>query len=159
LLYVGTSIGLVIFPSISGLIEDGNLDGIKRAVELAYNVCLLVMLPLVVASIIFAEKIITLLFGAEYVAAAWAFKILCVGCGFHTYSVVNFGVLNGLKRPGVAAKIMLWGASINILLNYVLIFYWGLLGAAIATTLVFLVMGVWSTWHVFFKELPKPLNT
>ena len=67
-----------------------------------------------------------------------------VAAGFWFYGVyhVAVNVLYGLGKTRMIAGYVLAGAVLNLLLNYYLIPVWGVVGAALATTLAFAFLAV-----------------
>jgi len=82
---------------------------------------------------IFKDDIILLLYGSEYVGSAiilsvhvWSGLFVFVGVAFSRYLLVE-------NLNGIALKRTLIGAIANVVLNYILIPSYGLIGAALAT--------------------------
>lgn len=127
-----------VFPAILKYKKAG--DNIYQ-IKLQNLFDLNVWLAIFVASpiYIFSESIISLLFGEPFVAAAPILGIHIWSCVF-----VFIGVVSGKWLVAENLQIFtfyraLTGAILNIVLNIVLIPYWGIVGAALATLVTYLV--------------------
>jgi Na+-driven multidrug efflux pump len=58
---------------------------------------------------------------------------------FQSFHIILGRSLQGIDRPDLAAKAGVVAIALNFFLNIAFVFYYGILGAAIATTLSFLV--------------------
>ncbi len=102
--------------------------------SMKYSAC--IVLPLGLGVGFFAEGIITILFGQEFIYAAlplWILLIARVIAG-STSSPVG-GSITGAGRPDIALKLNALSCGINIVLNILLIPRYGITGAAIATAI------------------------
>jgi O-antigen/teichoic acid export membrane protein len=68
--------------------------------------------------------------------------VLAVGSVFGTIGYINLNLLFGLGKPKLSSRITVATVTANVVLNAVLIPFYGIIGAAIATTASYLVM-VW----------------
>ena len=102
------------------------------------------MLNIILFSIfvLFPKEIITILFGTEYSIAAPALVILSMGL-FLNYSFI---LTNYIPTVANRTKLELLnissGAILNIILNIILIPKYGIMGAAVATSISFLLTSI-----------------
>jgi len=95
--------------------------------------------------VLLSPEIITQLFGKSYLAASVPLIVLMFGKILSAVEMVLKSLLSGLDKPDLRAKAVVIGLILNILLNVVFISAFGILGAAVATTLsVSLTAGI--TW-------------
>jgi len=99
-------------------------------------------------ALVFAEPIVTLLFGYAYAEASTPLRILALGSFFYGFFSVNSGVMQGLGRAALPMKILGAAALLDLLLNLLLIPLLATTGAAIATALSLSFAGVASTLAV-----------
>lgn len=92
-------------------------------------------LPAVVGGILLAAPLLTTLFGPEYAEGALAFQLLLPGTGLALLWKTVQNVLLAYDRLRTDMWITVAGTALNIVLNLVLIPYYGLAGAALATLL------------------------
>ena len=136
-----TSVATVIYPMISKMAAQSNMNGLKRTVSGAVNSISLLVLPASVGAMVFATPVVSLLFGrgafddraVEMTAAALFFySIGMVGVGYREILSRAFYSLQDTKTPMINAAI---GMVLNIILNLILSRYIGIAGLALATSI------------------------
>ncbi len=142
---VVSSVSSVFMPMVSELWTRKKYDKVRTAMRLAYRYIFLFGLPFLLSFVIFSDVIIRLLFGEEYLFGNLAFKILLLGIIFNFLLEINKSYLVGIGRPKNVFNIVLFGAVMNIVLNLILIPSLNILGAAIATSVSYLSMSVYSS--------------
>lgn len=131
----------------------------KRVVEImnkTSNALFLIAIPSIITCLIFSKEILLLFAGFEYVTAAPVLQI---------YSLIIFGVLvitlAGTRTYIARQKeqklfcILICGAVLNIIFNYIFIRVYGIIGAALATmcayvVVMFVELTLEKTWHYIF---------
>ena len=99
-------------------------------------------LILAILLIVFADRVLGL-FGSEFVAARGEMTVLILG------QLVNVGagsvgyLMKMTGHHNQCAYVFGFSAILNLLLNAILIPFWGIMGAAIATALS---MAIWNIW-------------
>ena len=133
---VPNAIGTVAYPAISEYQAKNDFQAINTLVDKVtkYSACLLIFAGMAV--LFFAKDIVFFIFTPEFSPAVLPLTILIIG-------TVTFGTLKslgaifaGVGRPDLTLKITAIGALGNVFLNLLLIPLYGIIGAAIATTLV-----------------------
>lgn len=89
---------------------------------------------------IFAEPVIGLLYGKDYMAAASALRIVVWYYGFSTMATLNQVYLANDNKNQYINRFCFSGMVLNIILNFVMIPQWGINGAALATLLTHIVI-------------------
>lgn len=89
--------------------------------------------PLVAGTIILAEKIVLLIYGAQYINSIPALKIMVWTAAFVFYNIFLTGIMKAANLQRLMVKIQLIALAINVILNIVLIHSYSYLGAAITT--------------------------
>ncbi|WP_432800419.1 polysaccharide biosynthesis C-terminal domain-containing protein [Poriferisphaera sp. WC338] len=113
--------------------DDGRLDLVVRAarvvglVVMLFGCCFLILSPYVVP----------LLFSPKFVPMIPVMLILMPGIWIRTIGKTLFPYFNGTNRPGIVSKATFINLLVNIILLFVLVKPFGLLGAAWATTLAY----------------------
>lgn len=92
--------------------------------------------------IVFSKQILNILFGTEYIQSSSALIILVIGTFIYHLTLTCNNVLSVLKRTKTIFLITFIGATLNIILNLYLIPDYGLIGASIATSISFSLMGL-----------------
>jgi len=133
----------ITFPATSELWARHDHTALENMMRksMKYSACIIV--PLGLALAFFAKDIIRLLFGPEFVVASTTLSVLLIAKTMRGGTVVPIGnVLAGIGRPDLNLKIELMAAGMNVGLNVLLIPRYGILGAAVATTVSLVVAGV-----------------
>ena len=128
-------VNMVIEPSISSLYTEKKIIQLQGVLTKSARLTLALAIPSAVFLVLFAEPVLSFVFGQDYIAGATPLIILCFA------QLVNAGagsagkILNmtGFEKEGAWG--MGIGAVLNILLNLILIPKWGAEGAAVGTGL------------------------
>jgi stage V sporulation protein B len=105
-----------------------------------YTAC--VVLPTGLGVGFFAKDIVTLIFGDSFVYAVLPLQILIIGTVIFGLVKAIGSSLAGIGRVDVNLKITAFGAMVNIILNFLLIPLYGIVGAAIATITSFIIIAL-----------------
>ncbi len=144
-LYFGSSISAAVFPMVSELSAKNSFKKISDGVKLLHKYSFVAIIPPAIILLIFSKKFISLFFGLEYASGYFAMQILMIGMLFYVVAGINNSVISGLGKPKTVAKIILFAAIINTIINFILIPKYGIGGAAFSTTLSYIIVFVLST--------------
>ncbi|MEM4239789.1 MAG: flippase [Candidatus Woesearchaeota archaeon] len=139
-LFLVYAVSAVATPLISELVALKKRKELRNGIELLHKHLFIAVVPMAVALIAFPEIFIRLFFGEKFITAAPALQILGVGIVFYTIAYANLSTLFGLGRPEYTTMVMLVTAVANIALNWLMIPPYGMVGAASATGLSYLLM-------------------
>ncbi len=89
--------------------------------------------------ILFAKDIVTLIYGLEYVEAGAILSILMFGAFIYAFYFFPVKSINYKRKNLYTAILAVVVMLINVLLNYIFIVEYGIIGAGIATTLSYLL--------------------
>lgn len=103
--------------------------------------------------IAFNEFLATFLYSGEFFAAWKYVPILLVATLFNGLALFQGCVFTAIKKTKIISSSTLLGAGVNTVFNFILIYYWGGIGAAIATFLGYL-----TTWIVRTVWLKKYIH-
>lgn len=145
------AIATVNFPEISNLTENNNIDKVEYIIEESIPISLIIVIPSFVGALIVGEETLGIVFGAQYVAASGALIVLMLDQVTESIQVIVGRALQAIDEPGLAAKATIIGVFINIILNFFLVSFIGILGAAIGTFVSSLVAD--SLHYKYLKEL------
>lgn len=150
LLAVASPLFVILLPEISALYHAKRLDEARSLTATVSRIMLAVSVlgTIVVATL--AKPALDILFGSN-LASAWpALAVLAVGLAASGLANVNLQVLGAIGRVGRRALITNAAVAINVVLNALLIWHYGYLGAAIATTMTYLLL-----YGLSIKELGR----
>ena len=126
--------GAVIFPVMSKFYKNDE-KLLLISFEKSMKYITLIILPLVIATMIYSSDIIHLIYGAEYYAASSALSIL----GWTVFLLYIAGACNALLNAShkeiTVTKMYAIAAIFNVALNFIMIPYFSYNGAAITTVL------------------------
>lgn len=91
----------------------------------------------------FAKELMLLLSNNKELLEAWRVSIILLFCALARFSGQMLGVgIIMAKKTGYSSAILVIGAIANITLNIIMIPHWGILGAAVATLIIFVLMAI-----------------
>jgi putative peptidoglycan lipid II flippase len=139
------SISTVLYPMISKMAAEDNMNGLKASISEAISVINLLVIPATIGAMIFSKEIVTLLFGRGAFTpeaiemtggALFYYSIGMIAFGLRDILSRAFYALQDTKTPMINATI---AVVINIILNIVLSKYLGIGGLALATSIAAIV--------------------
>lgn len=139
-----------LFPLVSNLYHEKNINKINEILTAIYNIGFVIFIPISIYFILFANQIIEIMFGQEYIEAAKILLVLSIGMFFMSFTLINFTILDAIGKIKTKNKIYYFAALINIILNLILIFKLKAIGAAIATTIVYIIL-MFTTLSILVK--------
>jgi len=164
-LFFGRATTTILFPMASELWARRDYQRLTAGIKLIYTYSFLLAVPLILTAGLFAEEVIILLFGKEYIAGRLALQILLGGVLFYIITFSNHSIISAIGKPIVVTKIVVVAALVNVVLNLILIPKLGIVGAAIATAVSYFstfllstimmrkIMKMSSPWKKWFKTL------
>jgi len=145
------------YPVLSRAIKETK-EKLQKVWEKQMEVMILLAVPLMVAGITLAPKIINYIFGLEFAPSIFAFQILLLTAGMmFLYSSFHWilVIVNQQKKLFWA---VLLGAIVNVILNLILIPQFSLYGAAISTAIThFLILFLLIRFTLKFTTI-NPFN-
>lgn len=122
----------VMIPIISKLFRDNKTDEIIETWKLSIEKATVLLVPVVIFCLIFADDIIIVFFGTKYSPAIIVFQVYMLQW---LRAVVIFGgVMGAIGLEKQLFKNTVIITVLNVILNYFMILKFGILGAAITTT-------------------------
>lgn len=127
------------YPVLSRLFMEQKED-FQKTWNYQMKIMTILAIPLTIGGIVLAPRIIDLFYGQSYASSALAFQLLIVMTGiiFLYESFRQTLIISNLQ--GKIFWIVLSGAAINIILNFILIPKFSLYGAALATVVTSIVI-------------------
>src|SRR3989344_1604106 len=144
-IHVSRAISAIVFPISSELSFKKDFKNLAKGISLLHKYTLALMIPLIFILFAFADHYLLIFFGEEYIVGTLAFRILLVGSMFFIIASVNNIIISSMGQPKTVTKIILISALLNVVLNLFTIPSFGINGAAIATSLAYLLILIIST--------------
>jgi O-antigen/teichoic acid export membrane protein len=152
------SIGLIYMPVLSELYARGKMDEIRRNYSILTKWLSLTIFPFFLILFLFADTIVTFLFGQEYLFSANALRILSLGYMIHNLAGQNTSTLIGIGENQFIMYSSLVVATVNIVLNIILIPLMGIEGAAIATAIALFSTNIIKCLKIYSKIGASPMS-
>lgn len=128
------AVSSVYFPIFSQAHATSKSGAVALLKESIYRMVFLVF-PVMTGVIFFANDLMTLWLGAAYVGqSANILRILALGMMGNCLAFMPFAYLQAIGRPQVNAKLHLWEVPFYVLLLWLLLHQYGIIGAAVAWT-------------------------
>ena len=152
--------GLIIAQSFYPAISKASLEAKKLEKLCDYRIIIAIFMaiPISLAGIILAPKLINFIYGAEFFPSIFAFQILIIMGGLLLLIRAFNEILIILDKQIKVFWIALFGAIINIILNFTLIPKYSLYGASISTLFTMIIMLIF--YYTSTKKFTsiKPIN-
>ena len=84
-----------------------------------------------------------------YVAGASALAILSIGMTFYSIFAISTSIIQGIGNPRIPMYILVGGAIVTGILNWIMVPYMGIAGGALATSIACLLMMLPCVYFVF----------
>lgn len=143
-------------PHIAHLYAMGDMRRLQQMVTRSSQGVLLLTLPVVLVLVVFGKPLISLLFGPRFESAYLPLVILCVGQLVNAATGSVRSILNMTGNERDSTRSLLIGSIVNVALNLTLTPLWGMVGAAIATSLTLIV---WNTLMLQAVRRRTGINT
>lgn len=130
----GSSISETLFPEFSQLEQRGNEREIVDLVGKSVQYTGMFVIPGLFGGFLLAERLLRL-YGPEFVAGTQVLFLLIIAVLVFDYQKQLTNVLKGMDRPHLDFRVNGVFIGSNVLLNVVLIYLFGWVGAAVATAL------------------------
>jgi O-antigen/teichoic acid export membrane protein len=137
------AIQTITYPATSEYWANNNHSALQIMIDKSIKYTACVLLPIGLGVAFFAEDIITVIFGEGFVYAVLPLQILVVGTvGYGIAAKAIGGSTSAIGRPDINLKVVFVSAFVNIILNLLLIPRFGIIGAAVATTVSLSVVSI-----------------
>ena len=132
------SINSIASPKFAEMFANNDMIGLKKIVRQSTKMIFWTSVPLVVVFFMFPEFLLGL-FGKEFEVGVTAFIFLSCGKLFSSFSGSVGNILQMTGNQNILAKILLFAAILNIVLNLYLIPKYGIDGAALSSVISIVV--------------------
>jgi len=143
----------IFMPVITELYAREKYNDMKDTYSAVIKWVLSLAFPIFLLMALFADDIIRILFGAEYVTGAEALVLLALGFFISTVLARASGIITAIGRTKITMGCYLIGSAANFCLNLYLIPLFGIKGAAMATALSVVFLEV--LYFVFAYRISK----
>lgn len=121
-----------LFPEMSELSAKEDPQAVSRIVEQSLSFGGLFLIPGFIGGALLGERILRI-YGPEFPQGATILTILIVANLFMGYQTQLINTLNAINRPNLAFRVNAVFVIVNLTFNMIFIYFYGWIGAAIAT--------------------------
>lgn len=129
-----TSIVQTLFPRISAVASQEGVGQVQGLLDDALVYTGLFLIPGLAGAALVGDRVLAI-YGAEFVQGGLVLVLLVGARTLYAYQAQFVNVINGIDRPAVAFRINAAFVGVNLVLNALLVFAFGWVGAAVATLL------------------------
>ena len=130
------------YPLITKEYSERNFKVVKELSKQVSKWIFIIIMPIFLLMIIFPGVFINIFFGKEYLASDNALRILAFGSFISVFSGLWTTILMMAGKSKTILINLIIASIINLILNVIFVVKYGLIGAAIATSLVWIVMSL-----------------
>lgn len=130
-----TAIMRIFFPMITGLYGQNNFKEIRTLYIIISKWIVYFNVPLFISIALFSKQLISLMFRAEYWGAYLPLVILSFGFMVNSTSISSSHILKMIKKTKIIFFTIASSITLNIILDFILIPSYGIVGASIATAI------------------------
>ena len=150
-LIISVSIATTILPASSEAFKLKDIATLQKYVNDAYKFSLLFVVPMCIGLALFSSPTLGILYfkNPAYVAGAMALSILALGMTFYSIFAISTSIIQGIGNPRIPMYILVGGAIITGILNWIMVPTLGIAGGALATSIACFLMMVPCIYFVF----------
>ncbi|MCL2156782.1 MAG: flippase, partial [Methanobrevibacter sp.] len=143
-LVISISVATTILPASSAAFSTKNQNLLNKYVLSAFKYGMIFVIPLCIGIAMFSAPIMSLVYftRVEYVLGATALSILVIGMTFYSMFAISSSIVQGIGNPRIPMYILLFGAAITVILNWIMVPLYGIEGGALATSIACFIMMV-----------------
>lgn len=146
-----SSVNAVLAPKISELFSLGHYKKLNNSIKNATRLIFVLTMPAILMLILFSGYILNF-FGSEYVVAKNALLILLLGQAVNALCGSVGIYMNMTGKQNILQILLISALLINLILNWVLIPKYGIIGAAIATSISMVLWNVLGAIYLYKKD-------
>jgi O-antigen/teichoic acid export membrane protein len=125
----------VLFPAFSSIFARGDHDGLREVFNRSLKYSAYLLLPAAAGVIVLAEPLVVLFFEPKFAPAVLPLRILAVAAVFSALRALGTKFISAIGEPKALVRYVVAVMAIDIVLNYFFIQWYGIAGAAVATTI------------------------
>ena len=130
----------ILFPLTTKLLVNKKILVLNSNLSKIYKFFLIIGIPFTILFTLFPREIIFFLFGEKYLESSNVLIILSIAIFISIFQNINFYVLNGMGKIKEKNKLLYSGGFLNIILNFIFVKIFGLIGIGMSTLFVVFFM-------------------
>lgn len=156
------AIANVVFPQVGNKMAESGIEGVQAIYYKSVSLILAIMIPVVLPIYLLADFIILIIFGNDYMEAVPILRVTIFYTLLMPFSRQFGTIMDALQMPKLNFYLSLLMAVLSIILNFFLLQYFGVIGAAYGAVISFGVIFIVNqiilyrkfeinTWQVFVE--------
>jgi O-antigen/teichoic acid export membrane protein len=151
--------GFVYVPVVSKLCGENRNGLVGPIYQIMTKWCFLLTFPIFVLMFVYPEALLMRIYGADYVSGSIVLRILALGSIANSYFGFNYHTIMASGDSDLLMKCSLASAGMNVILNFLLIPQYGIVGAAIASSTSFSAIEVFMTFKIWKNQNMHPFTS
>jgi len=139
---INTAIAYVIYPYISRMWADNDKERVKYILEKGQNIFLYFAIPITCGLVFLYPDIVYIMAGDDFIIDRQLVLLIALGHIFLGIYSINGYIVDLSKKTMLFLIVLIISASINMVLNFLLIPVIGLQGAALSTFFTYFVQAI-----------------
>jgi O-antigen/teichoic acid export membrane protein len=140
-LFFVVSMNVVIMPKVSELFHQNEFDKMRKVINKATQVVILLTIPLALIIILFSKFILSL-FGTSFIFGSKTLILITLGALFNAMTGNVDQILNMTNNQKLVRNIFFAGFVLNVVLNLFLIPKYGIEGAALSSLITNIIVNL-----------------
>ncbi len=141
-LFVAVAILPTLFPKLSRWSTEGNWKEIETSFGMALTYSSILAVPILFGGLLLGKDLLFYAYGAGFAGGAFALAIILFMRVFQVSSNLTQQYLQGINHPELVFRTVGFTATLNIVLDWFLIQWYGIEGAAVATLITTLLAAI-----------------
>ena len=158
--YIFLGLSATLLPSLSKSIDKKNVFQTKSYINNSLRYMLMIILPIIFLVSATSKDLINLVYSDKYLLGAQSLSILIFGLTFLSFFSIFTTIITANNEPRKSMIFAIMLIPIDVILNIILIPIYGLMGAAIATSIAIFIGLIVVMIYVFrcFHTLLNPIS-
>ncbi len=152
------SLGYLYVPIISGLYSKNQVKELGKINENSTKWSFVTTVPIFSLIFIFPEFVLNTFYDYRYIEASNVLQVLALGFMMNSFFGLNYFTLMATGKTTFLMTCSSISAALNILLNLILIPTYGMIGAAVASTISFTAIEMYMTLKLYKFLKIHPFN-
>ncbi|PSP86458.1 transporter [Halobacteriales archaeon QS_4_66_20] len=128
----GVAVSQTMFPEISNVSAQESVESAAGLIEDSLTYGGFIVIPGVIGGTLLSDRLLRI-YSAEFIQGTEVFWLLLLSILFYTYLQQQLNALNAVDRPDAAFRVNIIFVASNVVLNIILIWQIGWVGAAVAS--------------------------
>ena len=122
-----------LYPKFSNMSATGASERISPLLSRAFTYSLILAVPVCIGGWLLGERLLYFFYGSDFSCGAPVLTIILLVQIFNVFMFLQTMTLNAVNKPKLAFYVTAIAATLNVILNLILIPLFGIIGAALAT--------------------------